>query len=1234
LLVPVSQWAKVDLMDQDNKPGAKQSESARDGAPNFGARQAAARQAGGQCRSSDIEPPEANDTTFLADCSSDGDLDTSCTTGKLEIRLKVPRVITSGDRDKLINAGLLSRTARLMLPAYDVDSAANSRCGCDSPEPEFDRITFNGKEVKNGNGTPYLEGSCNAWRLNTFEIPIDWIEFADDPGEKGTATPKENIITIEIDVKNQQKCWCTSVDWVALEIDTPVRPVVMVHGILSKGETWEQVPDQTFPNAINFSKRFTDYGVPNVTFDLDPSDTLLKNLKTIEENALSVGREVDKMRRRWGVEKVNLLCHSKGGLDSREFVQSNEGVDKLVQLGTPNGGSPIADVVQLIGVGFAVYFKSTVPLNLNKLAGPAGKQLTTAFMAYYNIYHPPNPKVSYVSIAGDYQPSCSIFDPLDCPLKRYEFGLGLGLSGRGDAIVPIYSVHQLGYAKHDGFTTRGDNFEATHIGLTKSPTAFDIAWSYLIGPSVPAGQSLAARGSGDVQSRIATTKDSSDAPPDGQPTLAYTAGAFGLIAKGGTQTHTIPISEAKPTAVTLIYPEGNLDLTLFSPSGQRFDSQTSLNNSHVKRGEGKWLGGRIVSYAFASPEIGQWSVVVNSPQSPDSIGEAPYAVNAWIEGSTIELVGTAANPNLKPGESLELQARLKQSGQPITDADVIAHIVLPDDNVREIQMRDDGVSGDRTANDGTYTGVFTETRQPGSYRIGYRATGQGAGAIMAFSREALALATVSRSRSAFTGNYRDYGVNMDGDRFYDYLAIDAEIDITAEAIYRVVGVLTDARGARREASFKGKLSPGRNIVTLKFDGEAIFRNSVDGPYRLSEIHLAEEEDNSLLPVDSRTDVYQTGAYKASDFQHPAILLTGKGSANGVDTNGNGLFDLLKVGVEVNLASAGSYTWSARLTDRNGKELGFNTKTGSLRGGVTMLDFDFNGKPIGEGGVDGPCFLRGLILFGAGASLTAEEVFTTAAFKASQFEGYKINNPVPVISSITPNSAIAGGPQLTLTVKGEKFIEESQVLWNGAARQTIFDSSTQLRAIIPASDLANPATVAISVVNPPPGGGASSSLSFVVTPLTDAEQEPNETSAQATQLSFPGKRTGKAAVGDAAHWYIVYPDGVKDHLEDFFALSLTQNARVELKLTATNAAADLDLFLFREVNGRLSYVGYSITPGADERIVTPSSLPPGRYLVAVSAFRGSSNYTLTAALAGSSLLSLSPQKIAESNNIPR
>src|SRR5262245_66031083 len=82
LLVPVSQWAKVDLMDQDNKPGAKQSESARDGAPNFGARQAAARQAGGQCRSSDIEPPEANDTTFLADCSSDGDLDTSCTTGK------------------------------------------------------------------------------------------------------------------------------------------------------------------------------------------------------------------------------------------------------------------------------------------------------------------------------------------------------------------------------------------------------------------------------------------------------------------------------------------------------------------------------------------------------------------------------------------------------------------------------------------------------------------------------------------------------------------------------------------------------------------------------------------------------------------------------------------------------------------------------------------------------------------------------------------------------------------------------------------------------------------------------------------------------------------------------------------------------------------------------------------------------------------------------------------------
>jgi hypothetical protein len=235
------------------------------------------------------------------------------------------------------------------------------------------------------------------------------------------------------------------------------------------------------------------------------------------------------------------------------------------------------------------------------------------------------------------------------------------------------------------------------------------------------------------------------------------------------------------------------------------------------------------------------------------------------------------------------------------------------------------------------------------------------------------------------------------------------------------------------------------------------------------------------------------------------------------------------------------------------------------------------------------------------------------------------NLAPRLANVSPVSATAGGPAFTLTVNGANFVNGAKVRWNGADRETTFVSATDLKAAIQAADIATPGVASITVFNPAPGGGASNALPFTINPSNgggNTEQEPNETSAQATSLSLPGTRTGAAAVGDATHWVVSYQDGTKDGLEDLFALNVAQNSVVELKLTAANAAVDLDLFLFKETNGSLSYVGYSLAgPGVEERIVTQSALAPGRYLVAVSAFDGASSYTLTAATPDSRLLSL-------------
>ena len=89
------------------------------------------------------------------------------------------------------------------------------------------------------------------------------------------------------------------------------------------------------------------------------------------------------------------------------------------------------------------------------------------------------------------------------------------------------------------------------------------------------------------------------------------------------------------------------------------------------------------------------------------------------------------------------------------------------------------------------------------------------------------------------------------------------------------------------------------------------------------------------------------------------------------------------------------------------------------------------------------------------------------------------SPVPVASSLSPASAVAGSPAFTLTVNGSGFATSSVVRWNGVARTTTFVSATQLRATIAATDIASAGSVPVSVSTPAPGGGVSGVVSFAV-----------------------------------------------------------------------------------------------------------------------------------------------------------
>ena len=96
----------------------------------------------------------------------------------------------------------------------------------------------------------------------------------------------------------------------------------------------------------------------------------------------------------------------------------------------------------------------------------------------------------------------------------------------------------------------------------------------------------------------------------------------------------------------------------------------------------------------------------------------------------------------------------------------------------------------------------------------------------------------------------------------------------------------------------------------------------------------------------------------------------------------------------------------------------------------------------------------------------------------------VNNPVPTTTSISPTSKTLGDAQFTLTVNGTNFVSNSVVNFSGSARSTTYVNSTQLTAIIPATDLLSAGAFNITVFNSTPTGGTSNTQTFTVNAAPD------------------------------------------------------------------------------------------------------------------------------------------------------
>lgn len=131
--------------------------------------------------------------------------------------------------------------------------------------------------------------------------------------------------------------------------------------------------------------------------------------------------------------------------------------------------------------------------------------------------------------------------------------------------------------------------------------------------------------------------------------------------------------------------------------------------------------------------------------------------------------------------------------------------------------------------------------------------------------------------------------------------------------------------------------------------------------------------------------------------------------------------------------------------------------------------------------------------------------------------FQIDNPVPVLTAITPGS-VALSSSATITLSGSGFVPTSTIVFNSASRIPTYVNGTTIQMSLSATDLAAAGNDTITVVNAAPAGGTSQPATLQVTQLIPTLSSVSPASIQSSvgnvAITLKGDNFGPTAVVQA------------------------------------------------------------------------------------------------------------------------
>ena len=226
--------------------------------------------------------------------------------------------------------------------------------------------------------------------------------------------------------------------------------------------------------------------------------------------------------------------------------------------------------------------------------------------------------------------------------------------------------------------------------------------------------------------------------------------------------------------------------------------------------------------------------------------------------------------------------------------------------------------------------------------------------------------------------HSDYGLDTDGDGLYDYLVVEASVEVREASYYSAYATLQDSSwNMIASTSSQTLLDIGQQKIMLLFQGYLIYNSGLDGPYNV---------EIALYVMDSSlgSDRHTTSTYAWGQFQVSPAKLTPPHADYGLDSDGNGKYDYLALELSVEVSVAGNYTFGGYLYDSSSNFVTSSSSYTYLSAGLQSVQVLFRGWAIMRSGLDGP-YVATIDLADQAGNLLDSGTHTTQAYTSSQFQ---------------------------------------------------------------------------------------------------------------------------------------------------------------------------------------------------------------------------------------------------------